>query len=216
MVTGFNTDVEYNGRIYHVQTEDKGASNPVIESLIYVGGEILASRKTPYSDLLQAGSRGEALSERVEAQHQRMIMDIRQGKYDPEGVQPFGAGIISDRGFEEVVLEYLASELGSEALQIAVDSPSEFTEGEAVDLVLRARGELSARPVLGVAVAVRLLTPLDKPRTLAEGKTDEKGTLHLPLTIPAVEGDAAVLLQATLGEESVDLQWFVKRSTATA
>ena len=32
MVTGFNTDVEHAGRVYHVQTEDKGAGNPLIET----------------------------------------------------------------------------------------------------------------------------------------------------------------------------------------
>ena len=112
MITGYNTDVEYNGRIYHVQTEDKGASNPVIESLVYVGGEILASVRTPYAELSGGGEDGAILAERLETQHHRMIMNVRQGKFDPEGVQPFGAGIISDKGFEEVVLSYLTAELG--------------------------------------------------------------------------------------------------------
>ena len=44
MITGFNTDVKYKGVIYHVQTEDKGTTNPLIETLIYRGGEILGSR----------------------------------------------------------------------------------------------------------------------------------------------------------------------------
>ena len=43
MITGFNSDVKYRGLVYHVQTEDKGAENPLIETLIYKGGEILAS-----------------------------------------------------------------------------------------------------------------------------------------------------------------------------
>ena len=40
VITGFNTDVKYRGTVYHVQTEDKGAANPLIETLIYKGGEI--------------------------------------------------------------------------------------------------------------------------------------------------------------------------------
>ena len=44
MITGFNTDVKYKGVVYHVQTEDKGTANPLIETLIYKGGEILGSR----------------------------------------------------------------------------------------------------------------------------------------------------------------------------
>ena len=42
MITGFNTDIKHNEKVYHVQTEDKGVGNPYIESLVYVGGEILA------------------------------------------------------------------------------------------------------------------------------------------------------------------------------
>jgi len=52
MVTGFNTDVKHDGRVYHVQTEDKGLQNPIIETLIYMGGEILAARRTSYADLI--------------------------------------------------------------------------------------------------------------------------------------------------------------------
>ena len=44
MVTGYNTDVEHDGRVYHVQTEDKGTDNPMIETLVYRGGEILDPR----------------------------------------------------------------------------------------------------------------------------------------------------------------------------
>jgi hypothetical protein len=47
VITGFNTDVKYRGVVYHVQTEDKGTQNPLIETLIYKGGEILGSGGCP-------------------------------------------------------------------------------------------------------------------------------------------------------------------------
>ena len=50
VITGFNTDVKYKGVVYHVQTEDKGAANPLIETLIYKGGEILGSRRLVFRD----------------------------------------------------------------------------------------------------------------------------------------------------------------------
>ena len=52
MITGFNTDVKYRGTVYHVQTEDKGQQNPLIETLVYKKGEILASRRLPYADII--------------------------------------------------------------------------------------------------------------------------------------------------------------------
>ena len=42
MITGFNTDVKHDGSVYHVQTEARGRDNPVLESLVYVGGTIVA------------------------------------------------------------------------------------------------------------------------------------------------------------------------------
>ena len=53
VITGFNTDIKHNEKVYHVQTEDKGVGNPYIESLVYVGGEILASKKTSYAEQLE-------------------------------------------------------------------------------------------------------------------------------------------------------------------
>ena len=46
MITGFNTDVEHDGVVYHVQTEDKGLDSPLILSLVYSGGAILAMLAT--------------------------------------------------------------------------------------------------------------------------------------------------------------------------
>jgi hypothetical protein len=79
MVTGFNTDVDHAGRIYHVQTEDKGVDNPIIETLIYLGGEILASRRSSYADLLDRGVGEKEIAERIESQHNRMILESGGG-----------------------------------------------------------------------------------------------------------------------------------------
>ncbi len=61
MITGFNTDVQFDGRVYHVQTEDRGRENPVLESLIYIAGTVIASKRTAYSDQLQGGVTDEVL-----------------------------------------------------------------------------------------------------------------------------------------------------------
>ena len=55
VITGFNTDIEHDGVVYHVQTEDKGLDSPIILSLVYAGGTILASKRSPYEDLIAAG-----------------------------------------------------------------------------------------------------------------------------------------------------------------
>ena len=104
MITGFNTDVKYRGVVYHVQTEDKGTVNPLIETLIYKGGEILGSRRLPYAGLVTAGDEP-AITRLMEDQHKGMIVEIKRGRFDPDG----GKTVIEDLSLDEIVLAYLAS-----------------------------------------------------------------------------------------------------------
>jgi len=82
MITGYNTDVRHNEVVFHVQTEDKGASNPFIESLVYVGGQVLASKRASYAELLAEGKDDKAIITLMDHQHRTMIAAIRHGKFD--------------------------------------------------------------------------------------------------------------------------------------
>ena len=46
-----------------MQTEDKGLDSPIILSLVYAGGTILASKRSPYGDLIEQGFSDEVLAE---------------------------------------------------------------------------------------------------------------------------------------------------------
>jgi hypothetical protein len=80
VITGFNTDIEHDGVVYHVQTEDKGLDSPIILSLVYVGGTILASKRSPYADLIEQGFSDEALAERLKRQHRLICAAINSGR----------------------------------------------------------------------------------------------------------------------------------------
>jgi len=80
LITGFNTDIEYEGVVYHVQTEDKGLDSPIILSLVYSGGAILASKRAPYEDLIRDGFTDEALAERLKRQHRLICAAIHTGR----------------------------------------------------------------------------------------------------------------------------------------
>ena len=80
MITGYNTDVEHDGVVYHVQTEDKGLDTPFILSLVYSGGAILASKRSRYEDLIRSGFSDEALSERLKRQHLLICAAIHSGR----------------------------------------------------------------------------------------------------------------------------------------
>jgi len=80
VITGFNTDIEHDGVVYHVQTEDKGVDTPIILSLVYAGGTILASKRAPYEDLIAAGFSDEVLAERLKRQHKLICAAIHSGR----------------------------------------------------------------------------------------------------------------------------------------
>src|SRR5213593_4129947 len=82
VITGFNTDIKHNEKVYHIQTEDKGLQNPYIESLVYVGGEILASKKTSYAEQLKTGVDEKWIGSLMEQQHRTMIAAIKRGRFD--------------------------------------------------------------------------------------------------------------------------------------
>jgi hypothetical protein len=80
VITGFNTDIEHDGVIYHVQTEDKGLDSPIILSLVYAGGTILASKRSRYEDLIESGFSDEVLAERLKRQHRLICAAIHSGR----------------------------------------------------------------------------------------------------------------------------------------
>jgi hypothetical protein len=82
VLTGFNTDIEYKGVVYHVQTEDKGLESPLILSLVYAGGAILASKRSRYEDLIASGFDEEVLAKRLKRQHSLICAAINAGRLE--------------------------------------------------------------------------------------------------------------------------------------
>lgn len=82
MISGFNTDVNHAGCVYHVQTEDRGRDNPFLESLVYIGGTIVAKKSTPYSEQLEQGVSEETIASLLKRQHQVIIAAIKAGRIE--------------------------------------------------------------------------------------------------------------------------------------
>ena len=80
MISGFNTDIEFENTVYHVQTEDKGLRSRLIVSLVYDGGTILASKRVSYDDLVAGKFDENVLIERVNRQHKLMCAAVKAGR----------------------------------------------------------------------------------------------------------------------------------------
>jgi hypothetical protein len=82
LVTGFNHNIKHKGRQYHIQTEDSGLDNPHIITHLFVGGNILASKKTSYADIVSAENLAQVVRELMEEQHKEMLRNLVNGVYD--------------------------------------------------------------------------------------------------------------------------------------
>lgn len=127
MITGFNTDIEHDGVIYHVQTEDKGLDSPIILSLVYTGGTILASKRSPYEDLIAEGFSDEVLAERLKRQHRLICAAIHSGRInDLKKMSGRGKEASSQQESIEIITEEEQPSEVETAPSITVEEPFEI------------------------------------------------------------------------------------------
>ncbi len=236
MITGFNTDIKHNDRVYHIQTEDKGTANPYIESLVYVGGEILASKKTSYAEQLKSGVDDKFIGGLMEQQHRTMIAAVKRGRLDQPADSTKAAGRVDsptlsdlipaaagegeagatasseEKSLDQVIIDYLASEAESEHLELSLLNQSEFFAGAAVEIRIATRRSLSQNPIAAAAIEVKVISTVEPPRVIFRGKTAADGTTVVRCTIPAFrDGTAAVIISAQSPIGNDEIKQLVKR-----
>jgi hypothetical protein len=120
MITGYNTDVKHGETVLHVQTEDKGLENPFIESVIYVRGQVVATKRSMYAKLLEEGKGEREIAALMEHQHRTILAAIKAGRFDARLEQVAGsrngdreAAAAAARGI--LPLEQIAEEAEAEA-----------------------------------------------------------------------------------------------------
>jgi hypothetical protein len=238
VITGFNTDIKHNNRVFHVQTEDKGSGNPYIESLVYVGGEIVASKKSSYADMVKGERDEKAVQHLMEQQHRLVIAAIQRGRFDgPDGsvqaprvtaeaaaraavaTPPSGASTPhpprapgSDKTLDQVILDYLASEVTQEHLEIELFSHPDFIGGQAADVRLKAETSIARQPVVGASVQIKVISTVDKPVILFRGKTAADGSCGAHVQIPDYkDGNAALIIQATSSFGNSEIKFLIHK-----
>jgi hypothetical protein len=82
VVPGFNHNIKHKGRIFHIQTEDSGPKNPHIITHLFVGGNILASKKTQYADIVGQQDYEKTVRSMMEEQHKQMLRNLVNGVFD--------------------------------------------------------------------------------------------------------------------------------------
>jgi hypothetical protein len=237
VITGYNTDVEHNGVVYHVQTEDKGLQTPIILSLVYSGGAILASKRAPYDDLIAEGFSQEVLAERLQRQHKLICAAVHAGRIEdlkqmgerdavkqtPDvstaGSQP--ADELRPDDFTEKSQQKTAApdrfaitEEPENGLSIKLLDEKDLRAGESVTLRLQVtRAAADGRePAAKANITVKLLGSSFSPASTFS-TTDSNGRSSVSMSLPPfAAGRAAILIRAESDGEVAELRRIIQPS----
>jgi hypothetical protein len=219
VISGYNTDVEYDGVVYHVQTEDKGLQTPIILSLVYTGGAILASKRSPYDDLISRGFDESVLTARLQRQHKLICAAVHAGRIEdlkrmterdsaPAATQahaPAEDGEAQRIGSGSQSAEQTVTDDG---LVVRLIEERELRGGQTVDLhllVTRA-GRAGREPAPRAPVVVKTLGTTFAPQTTF-ATTDERGLAAISISLPDFKrGRAALFVQAESEGETAELR----------
>jgi hypothetical protein len=98
MLSGFNTNFRYRGVMFHVQTEDSGRENPHVITHLFHGGNIIASEKRDYRDLLDHSNIEVAVKKLMETQHKAILKQLSRGEHDHAIGERLGPDIFKSEG----------------------------------------------------------------------------------------------------------------------
>ena len=207
MITGFNTDVKHDGSVYHVQTEARGRDNPVLESLVYIGGTIVAKKMTPYADQLRQGATEEAIAILLKRQHQVIIAAIRAGRVD-ELIQHSTDPRLKEKVSEKLEEKAQARKQSAPPPEEKAPSRKHPTPPKPVTLVEGSPGQPASNPA---AASPPASTPLPIPETVkAPEAQPAASTQARPTTGPT----SAALVSSTGGLNLDEvISDYVKRSS---
>jgi hypothetical protein len=200
LLTGYNTDVVFEGTVLHVQSEDKGENNPILETLVYCGGQILHHERTEYSDWLSRDAGPEDVKQeiatRLDRQHRDVVRRARHGEFLLHAARRFD---VADEGeaLLDTVQRLLQDEDDLQPLELVWSADMVAYGGVAGRLIVR-RGGPEGGPAEGVRVLVRLLGCGLEPVRVFEGQTGPDGSVEIAVALPPA-GATAMLFRAEDG-----------------
>ena len=239
VLTGFNTDIEHSGTTYHVQTEDKGRNNPLVESLVYTSGEILYTRRTPYDELVEQDVDREAIATLMERQHRSIVDAVHAGglvrltgkieiaadddttithretksETEPETVTEPETEADEEPSLDQVILDYLESQRERAHLILRASIEHDFAYGTLAPIGVLAVDSIAQSAQAGVKVTVLFKSTAEPRRlVLAEGETGKDGIFSADAHIPAfANGTSAVVITAESGIGSSEIKHLVHK-----
>jgi len=195
MPFGHNSNVTVAGDTYHVQTEERGTAQALIDTTVYLRGHVLHRRTDSFKDLLPLNAdREQALKLRVDTQHRSVVDEIRTGKLRlalPSDGKTRGHTPAPAESAAAIHLELLNAKTwlsGKRALlQIAVNDPA-------------------SKPVERATVMARVEGAAEPAAFSSE--TGSLGRANLAFDMPPLAGaEVALVIEASKGKAHAQLRF---------
>jgi len=195
MKFGFNSKVQVGGETYDVQTEDRGASHPFIDTMVLTRGRVVYRHSTSYEDLAASGALDQAiLRARVEKQHREILEALQAGALSLEKASP----------------------TKQQGIAVKLLNAASWLESGRVSLDIEVSSKGGGQPVTGAQVEAFIEGGAGAPETYF-GQTDAAGRTILQFPFPALSEQslAALVIRAQAAESLGELRYQLKPKRPT-
>jgi hypothetical protein len=198
MVFGHNTNVTVAGTTFHVQTEDRGVANALIDTTVYCQGRVLHRRTNSYFDLLPLDTnREQILKRRVTDQHQSIIEDLRSGGLQltppPAVSAATAAPAPATPATPNPIPAGVAAAIGLELL-----NAKSWLVGRHASLDIAVRMRDGGAALIGATVTARIEGAAERAEFSTE--TEAYGQARLEFDMPRLASeDPALVIEASFG-----------------
>ena len=205
MLFGHNTNVKVGETVYHVQTEDRGTANALIDTTVYCLGRVLHRRTHNYFDLLPLDpGREESLKKRIAEQHRTATEEIRSGALHlvPPPLQA------QEDGATEVKAGSAAHSNASAAPALALEliNAKSWLAGKRANLHVAVRKKQNGEAVARALVTARIDGAADVTEFSTETEAD--GHARLEFEMPRLAGaEPALVIEATQADSKGQLKF---------
>jgi hypothetical protein len=198
MLFGHNTNVKVGEITYHVQTEDRGASNALIDTTVYFHGRVLHRRTNNYFDLQPLNAKNEkSLKHRLDEQHRAVVEELRTGALHlplPQESKSSAATGVSNAAAVPKVLTL-----------VLINSRT-WLAGKRATLDVSVQNRESGEAVNHARIVARIDGAADSNEFTAETGID--GRAQLEFDMPRVSGaESALVIDAIDGEAKGHLRF---------
>jgi hypothetical protein len=197
MSSGFNTDTRVGDKVFHVQTEDRGPTPPVIDTVIYLSGMVVHRRSSDYSEFAASLVFSPAeLRLLVEQQHRTVIDDLRAGTLDAE------------------IAASAEQALRAGGIQVQLLNTGSWLSAGTVSLDLEIVRRADRAPEAGAQVEAMIEGAIEEKRHSGISGGDGRVKIEFPLP-PLGKNDLALVIRAK-AEAGKDELRFTMRSKSKA